>query len=110
MFTMPELCSQCSPRGVAMILVSAPSAYAAQAPVGLGTVGSYSVLGGSTVTNTGSTILAGDLGVSPGTAITGFPPGIARGATHAADAAAGQAQSGLTIAYDEQQDAPPPRT
>ncbi|KAJ5577256.1 hypothetical protein N7535_004182 [Penicillium sp. DV-2018c] len=46
----------------------------AQAPVGLGRAGAYLVLAGQTVTNTGPTIVSGgDLGVSPGTAITGFP-------------------------------------
>lgn len=76
-------------------------AYAADAPVGLGTTATYSVLGGQAVTNTGPTTLGGDLGVSPGTAITGFPPGIVGGATHAGDAQAAQAQSDLTIAYDD---------
>ena len=76
-------------------------AYAADAPVGLGTAAAYSVLGGTTVTNTGPTTLAGDLGVNPGTAITGFPPGLVAGVTHAADAQALQAQSDLTTAYDD---------
>jgi hypothetical protein len=76
-------------------------AFAATAPVELGTAGSYSVLGATTVTNTGPTSLGGDLGVSPGTAITGFPPGTAGGATHAGDAQAAQAQSDLAIAYDD---------
>jgi hypothetical protein len=44
--------------------------------VNLGTAGSYAVLAGSTVTNTGSSVLTGNLGVWPGTAVTGFfPPG-----------------------------------
>jgi Ice-binding-like len=59
------------------------------------------VLAGSAVTNTGPTVLASELGVSPGTAITGFPPGIAHGATHSADAAASGAQNDLTIAYND---------
>jgi Ice-binding-like/PEP-CTERM motif len=68
--------------------------------VNLGTAGSYAVLAGSTVTNTGSSVLTGNLGVWPGTAVTGFPPGIVTAGTiHAADAAAGQAQRDLAIAY-----------
>ncbi|WP_436762874.1 ice-binding family protein [Streptosporangium sp. V21-05] len=75
------------------------AARAATAPP-LGTVTSYAVLGGSAVTNTGPTVLTGDLGVSPGSAITGFPPGLVVGAVHAADAAAAQAQADLTTAYN----------
>lgn len=62
-------------------------------------IGNFSVLAGSTVTNTGSTVISGDVGVSPGTAVTGFPPGLASGAIHKADGAAAQAQAALTAAY-----------
>ena len=59
------------------------------APVDLGTAGSFVVLGGSTVTNTGPSVLNGDLGVSPGTALVGFGlPAVVNGATHANDGVA----------------------
>jgi Ice-binding-like/PEP-CTERM motif len=75
------------------------SAYADS--INLGTAGSYAVLAGSTVTNTGSSVLTGNLGVWPGTAVTGFPPGMVTGGTiHAGDAAAAKAQGDLTTAYN----------
>jgi hypothetical protein len=86
---------------IAMFIFS-QSAVAATAPVGLGTAGSYAVLAGSTVTNTGPSVISGNLGVSPGTAVTGFPPGtVINGTIHAADAAAAGAQADLTIAYND---------
>ncbi len=67
----------------------------------LGTATSFAVLAGSTVTNTGPSIVSGDLGLAPGSAVTGFPPGIVLGGViHAADAVALQAQADLTTAYD----------
>ncbi|MFT2712523.1 ice-binding family protein [Clavibacter sp. Sh2126] len=85
--------------GLGAALLAPASAFAATATVGLGTAASYSVLAGQGVTNTGLTTLTADLGTSPSASVTGFPPGIVGGATHAADAAAGQAQSDLTTAY-----------
>ena len=70
----------------------------AQATIDLLTAGDFGVLGASTVTNTGSTVINGLLGVSPGTAIIGFPPGTAT-AQHAADAIALQGQTDLSAAY-----------
>ena len=82
-------------------LVAANVAVAAQPPVFLGTVSSFAVLSGQGVTNTGPSVINGDLGTWPNPAITGFPPGLVNGATHAADAVAQQAQSDLTVAYND---------
>jgi uncharacterized repeat protein (TIGR01451 family) len=86
--------------GVAAMLAGVSTASAQTAP-SLGTAQSYAVLGGSTVTNTGPSVVTGDLGLSPGGAITGFPPGQVIGGTiHAADAAAASAQNSTTTAYN----------
>jgi hypothetical protein len=75
---------------------------AAQTPVALGSAGSFTVLGASTVTSTGPTVVVGNLGVSPGTAVTGFPPGsVTGGSIHAADSTAAAAQVDLTTAYND---------
>ncbi|HEX8409722.1 MAG TPA: ice-binding family protein [Thermoanaerobaculia bacterium] len=75
------------------------SALAAQVP--LGTAGNFGVLGGSAVTNTGPSVITGEVGVAPESSVTGFPPGIVvSGSIHSADAVAGQAQSDLTTAYN----------
>jgi len=68
------------------------------API-LGTASTFSVLGGSTVTNAGPTVLSGDLGASPGSTITGFPPGAVKGTTYAGTAVAAQAEADALAAY-----------
>ena len=66
----------------------------------LGTAATYSILAGVSVANTGSgTVLAGDLGLSPAGAITGFPPGTLAGTIHDKDAAAETAQEDRAAAY-----------
>jgi type VI secretion system secreted protein VgrG len=88
--------------GVAFLTLAAfgtQSAMAATATVNLGTASSYAVLAGSTITNIGPTTISGDIGLSPGTSITGFPPGNQiSGATHVADGAALAAENDLITA------------
>ncbi len=83
-----------------VIAMSHPlSGWAATAPL-LGSAEGFVVLGAATVTNTGSTRITGSLGVSPGTAVTGFPPGAVTGGTiHKADAVALSARNSAMAAY-----------
>jgi hypothetical protein len=85
---------------VLFVSAFAPAALAQVAPP-LGAAASFTVLGASTVTNTGPTVVTGNLGVSPGSAVTGFPPGMVVGGTiHAADALAAQAQVDAGTAFN----------
>jgi hypothetical protein len=93
-----------------VMLASVSRAQAATA-VGLGTADSFAVLAGQGVTNTGPTVVNGDLGTSPNPAITGFggaPNGTVNGTIHAADALAGQAQTDLIAAYNNAAGQGPP--
>jgi hypothetical protein len=85
---------------VFVLPLSAPHVRADTIP--LGTAAPFAVLAGSAVTNTGSSVIGGDLGLSPGTAISGFPPGIVTppGTINDTNAVAKQAQIDLTTAYN----------
>jgi len=86
----------------ASLFLAVGTANAAIVPtVDLGTAEDFSVLGGQTVTNTGPSVLANSVGVSPGTAIVGFPPGVVQppGTVEAGTPAAAQAQADSTAAY-----------
>lgn len=82
-------------------LLDASAGPLAQTSPTLGDAASYSVLGGESVDNTGSTTMPGDLGVSPGSSVTGFPPGTVGppGTIHIADAHAADAQADNTAAF-----------
>jgi hypothetical protein len=92
-----------SPLAAAFVWSFTTSALNCQPPVPLGTAANFEILAGSTVTNTGPTIVTGgNLGLSPGTSVTGFPPGIliAPAVEDITNEAAAQAQLDLTIAYN----------
>lgn len=85
---------------VAMLCLAAVPA-GASAAVNLATVEPFVVLGGSSVTNTGPSVLNGALGLAPGTSVTGFgSPAVVNGATHVNNGVAAQAQADLTTAYN----------
>jgi hypothetical protein len=71
----------------------------AQSPVPLGAANSFAILAGTAVSNAGMTVVNGDLGMSPGSSVSGFPPGVVNGTIHAGDASATQAQLDLAAAY-----------
>ena len=66
----------------------------------LGSADAFGVLGASAVTNTGPSVVFQDLGVWPGTSITGFPPGIVLGTIHNDDAVAMNAQADALNGYN----------
>ena len=88
--------------GAAIGLIATGQTVFAAGPtsVGLGNATPFAVLGASTVTNTGPSVINGDLGLSPGSAVTGFPPGIIHGTLHVADALALNAQNDVVTAYN----------
>jgi hypothetical protein len=93
--------------GICAAAGAAVSWASAQTVVDLGAAARYAVLGGPSIANTGATVVNGDLGVSPGTSISGFAgyapggPGIVNGQIHGGDSNALQAASSLNTAYND---------
>jgi hypothetical protein len=97
----PTLKSLIALTAIMVMFGAAASGAQAANSISLGSANSFAVLGGSAVTNTGTSFIDGNVGVSPLTSVSGFPPGVITGGTiHAADGVADGAQSDLTIAYD----------
>ena len=96
---------------VALVLTfgfnAVPTADAAgPSKVNLGTAKSYGVLAGDTITNTGATTITGDLGLFPGTSVTGSPT--VTGVSNITNSAANKAKDDLRTAYLDAQGRPSP--
>jgi Ice-binding-like len=83
------------------VTVVAGTALAAPPSVGLGTAGGFAVLAGETITNTGPTTITGNVGLHPGSAVTGFASVTLHGAQHVADGVALKAKNDLVTAYND---------
>jgi len=83
----------------ALVFLIWPASALAATLVPLATAGNYAVFAAATVTNTGPSWITGEIGLSPGTSVTGFPPGTS-GHQDVANGAAVQARVDLTAAYN----------
>jgi hypothetical protein len=81
--------------------ITIPVQTTTQTTVSLSGAADLAVLAGSSITSTGATVITGDLGLSPGSSIGGFPPGILNGTQHINDNIATQAKLDLTAAYND---------
>lgn len=88
------------------LMYQAPGPVVATGSPILATAANYAVIASSTITNTGSTVITGNIALSPGTSVTGFPPGTVSGTQDIANAAASQAQTDATAAYVNLQSRP----
>ena len=93
----------------ALVVLLLPATALAASDPGLGGAGYFAVLAGTTVTNTGPSWITGQLGVAPGSAVTGFPPGTS-GVQHKGDSVATTAQTNLTAAFTNAAAQPCPGT
>lgn len=98
---------------LALLALALPTSSQAASAIDLGTARDFAVLAGAGVTNTGPTVVNGDLGTHPTFAVTGFggaPNGTVNGVIHQADAVALDAKNDLTTAYNNAAGQGPPTT
>jgi len=78
--------------------------------VNLGSASTFGIMATSAITNTGNSVINGDVSLDPGTSMTGFPPGVVNGAIHINDAESAQARADLLVAYNYAKTLPPGTT
>lgn len=81
-----------------------PTQTIAQQPVMLNGSSTIAILAGAAISNTGATVVTGDLALSPGSSVDGFPPGVLNGTLHISDSIANQGKIDLTAAYNDATD------
>ena len=84
-----------------VLFAAGPELLAQEASPGLGTADDFAVLAGETITNTGPTTITGDVGLHPGTSVTGFDSVTLSGELHVTDAVAEQAKVDLVTGYND---------
>jgi len=94
-------CSNNDPKPSGSNPVVIPVQTSTQGTVSLAGSAGLAVLAGSAITSTGATNITGDIGLSPGSSIGGFPPGILNGEQHINDVISNQAKLDLTAAYND---------
>lgn len=77
------------------------TAFAQQSAVAVGDTKNFAILAGSTITNTGGTVVYGDIGLSPGTSFTGSADVVLDGKVHLTNTDASKAKDALTMAYND---------
>jgi hypothetical protein len=90
-----------TPAGTNPAPIVIPVQTTVQANVALASASTFAILAGSAITSTGATTVNGDLGLSPGSSVGGFPPGVLVGTQHVNDPIANQAKLDLTAAYND---------
>jgi hypothetical protein len=94
-------CSKSDPTPAGTNPIVIPVQTTSHASIALGGASGLAVLAGSSITSTGATTITGDLGLSPGSSVGGFPPGILNGTQHINDVISNQAKLDLTAAYND---------
>lgn len=86
---------------LSLFVLAVPAAQAVAITPSLGSAANFAAVAATTITNTGPTVVTGDLGVWPGTAVVGFPPGTVNGSIHANDGVAQAAAADVLTAYNQ---------